>query len=53
MTHRPEAFPGVGVVSNLEAFLQTPHPDEVFVIGGKTVFEQARSYADRLYVTHA
>jgi dihydrofolate reductase len=51
-THRPEAFPGVRVITDLEAFLKTPHPDEVFVIGGKAVFEQAWPYADRLYVTH-
>ncbi|OHE41351.1 MAG: hypothetical protein A2Y16_00460, partial [Tenericutes bacterium GWF2_57_13] len=52
VTHHPEAFPGVGILTDLEAFLKTPHPDEVFVIGGKAVFEQAWSYADRLYVTH-
>ena len=42
----------VEVVSDLEGFLATPHPDEVFVIGGKAVFATAWSYADRLYVTH-
>ena len=42
----------VEVVPDLEAFLAAPHPDEVFVIGGKAVFEAAWPYADRLYVTH-
>lgn len=46
------ARPDVEVVSDLEGFLASPHPDEVFVIGGKAVFAAAWPYADRLYVTH-
>jgi dihydrofolate reductase len=44
--------PRVVPVHDLRQFLEASHAEEIFVIGGKAVFEQAWPYADRLYVTH-
>jgi len=52
VTHSKIDRPDVTVVSDLAAFLAEPREEEVFVIGGKTIFEQAWPHADRLYVTH-
>ncbi len=46
------SYPGVEVISDLEAFLQKEHQEEIFVIGGKTIYEIAFPYADKLYITH-
>lgn len=46
------SYPGVEVISDLESFLQKEHKEEIFVIGGKTIYEIALPYADRLYITH-
>lgn len=46
------SYPGVEVINDLESFLKTPHEEEIFVIGGKTIYEIAFPYADRLYITH-
>ena len=46
------SYPGVEVISDLESFLEKDHEEEIFVIGGKTIYEIALPYADRLYITH-
>ncbi len=46
------SYPGVEVISDLDAFLEKEHQEEIFVIGGKTIYELAFPYADRLYITH-
>jgi len=46
------SYPGVQVISDLEAFLKEKHDEEIFVIGGKTIYEIALPYADKLYITH-
>jgi dihydrofolate reductase len=46
--YRPK---GVTVVHSLEEVKQTKQ-EEIFVIGGAQIFEQALPLADRLYVTH-
>lgn len=46
------SYPGVEVISDLIGFLKKPHEEEIFVIGGKTIYELAFPYADRLYITH-
>ena len=48
----PFAYPDVQVIQDLIRFLRTPHEEEIFVIGGKTIYELAFPYADRLYITH-
>ncbi|MCP4661456.1 MAG: dihydrofolate reductase [bacterium] len=53
ITRNPEyRAPGVSVVRNLEGALEkAAGDDEVFVIGGATIFAQALPRADRLYLT--
>lgn len=46
------SYPGVEVINDLISFLKAPHNEEIFVIGGKTIYEIALPYADRLYITH-
>lgn len=45
------AAPGCIVVSSLEAALAVASGDEVFVIGGATLYRQALPHAHRLYLT--
>ena len=46
------SYPGVLVIDDLIKYLKEPHEEEIFVIGGKTIYELALPYADRLYITH-
>ena len=46
------SYPGVEVINDLIGFLKKPHNEEIFVIGGKTIYEIAFPYADKLYITH-
>jgi dihydrofolate reductase len=42
---------GVEVVDSFAAALERAHGDEVFVIGGRALFEHALDLADRVYLT--
>lgn len=46
------SYPNVTVIKDLISFLKEPHEEEIFVIGGKTIYELAFPQADRLYITH-
>lgn len=46
------SYPGVVAITDLIAFLKEEHEEEIFVIGGKTIYELAFPYADKLYITH-
>jgi dihydrofolate reductase len=46
------SYPDVLVIDDLISYLKQPREEEVFVIGGKTIYELALPYADRLYITH-
>lgn len=48
----PYSYPGVIVINDLLHFLQVPREEEIFVIGGKTIYELSLPYANRLYITH-
>ena len=49
---KSEKFPGCEVYSSLEAALEHCLPDEdVYIIGGARVYEQAIDFADRLCLT--
>lgn len=39
------------IINDIEKFLST-HKEELFVIGGSTIYKLALPYADRLYITH-
>ena len=50
--HTEATFPGAERFSSLEEALSHCAPDEeVFVIGGASVYEQAMAFANKLYVT--
>lgn len=50
---RPDAFPGAEVFPSLEAALAACRPEEqVFIIGGASVYAEALPLADRLCLTH-
>lgn len=42
----------VEVVNNLEAFLKIPREEEIFIIGGKQIFDMALPYVDCMYITY-
>jgi dihydrofolate reductase len=48
----PYAYEGVTVIDDLFRYLKTPREEEIFVIGGKTIYQLSLPYADRLYITH-
>ena len=51
LTHRTILEPGVIAISDLKKYINEHTDENIFVIGGKHVFEQAFPYADRLYIT--
>jgi len=46
-------FEEVSVINEIKSFLVNyPKEKELFVIGGRSIYEQALPYADKLYITH-
>lgn len=53
---KSDIYDSVYVVSNLKLFLEAnsgylPYNEEVFVIGGASIYKQALQYADEIYLT--
>ncbi len=47
------AYPGVTVTDDVVSYLeQFPQEDDIFIIGGKTIYELTIDLAERLYITH-
>ncbi|MFW5794292.1 MAG: dihydrofolate reductase [Bacillota bacterium] len=46
------SYKGITVIKDLDKFLSKNHQEEIFVIGGKTIYEQSIKYADKLYITY-
>lgn len=44
-------YPDVVMVRDLKKFLEEKHDEEIFVIGGRTIYNLSLPYADRLYIT--
>ncbi|MBP5445144.1 MAG: dihydrofolate reductase [Acholeplasmatales bacterium] len=44
-------YPDVVMVRDLVKFLEEEHDEEIFVIGGRTIYNISLPYADRLYIT--
>lgn len=44
------SYPNVTVINDLEKFIKSV-ADDVFVIGGSSIYEQTLPFADRLYIT--
>ncbi len=45
-------YDGCIMVKDINSFLSLDHEEEIFVIGGSTIYKLALPYADRLYITH-
>lgn len=45
-------YDDVEVTYNVVEYLKEPHDEEIFVIGGRSIYNIALDYADRLYITH-
>ncbi len=53
LTRQSKSFEGARVIHNIKAYLETiPNDMEVFIIGGKEVYEQSLPFVDVLYITH-
>lgn len=46
------SYPGVEVIHDLEDYLKSPHEEELFIIGGKSIYAATLDKVDRLYITH-
>jgi dihydrofolate reductase len=46
-------YPGIEVTSDIVSYLKSvPKDKEVFIIGGKVIYDLTLNLADRLYITH-
>lgn len=46
-------YPGVEVTNDIITYLKEfPEDDEIFIIGGKVIYDLTLDLADRLYITH-
>ncbi|MGD9605244.1 MAG: dihydrofolate reductase [Bacilli bacterium] len=45
-------YPNVKVVHDFIDYLQKPRDEEIFIIGGKQIYQIALPYANRLYISH-
>jgi len=54
ITSKPVQYKEVECFSNIEEFLKQYQStsEEIFIIGGRMIYEQLIDYADRLYITH-
>ena len=48
----PFSYPVVTVTSDLIAYLKQEHEEEIFVIGGKTIYGLSLPFAQKLYITY-
>lgn len=47
------SYPGVEVTNDIIAYLKNfPKEEEIFIIGGKIIYDITLDIADRLYITH-
>jgi dihydrofolate reductase len=46
-------YPGIEITNDIFTYLKNvPKEEEVFIIGGKQIYDITLDYADRLYITH-
>lgn len=46
------SYDGVVVVNNVKKYLLENKHKDIFIIGGKTIYEETYSMVDRFYITH-
>lgn len=52
LTRKNHIHDEVKVFNSIDELLKQNYEEEVFIIGGKTIYEQILPYVDRLYITH-
>ncbi|QWC00678.1 dihydrofolate reductase [Mycoplasmatota bacterium] len=52
LTRKDYSYENTEVIHHLESYLNDHIKEDLFVIGGKQVFDQTLKYADRIYVTY-
>ena len=52
VTRQNLAIDGVQIIHDLESFLSQDHQDDIYIIGGKQIFDFTIDMVDVLYVTH-
>ena len=52
LTSKDIQYPNVQVIRDLDAYLKKNQSKDIYIIGGKQVFESAMDDIDTLYVTH-
>ncbi|MFA6890248.1 MAG: dihydrofolate reductase [Bacilli bacterium] len=45
-------YEGVRVIHDLFAFLKNPPEEDIFIIGGKQIYQLSLPYVNRMYITH-
>lgn len=45
-------YDGVRVIHDLFSFLKNPPKEDIYIIGGKQIYQLSLSYVDRMYITH-
>lgn len=48
---KDESYPGTILVKDIDSFLTNYKDEELFVIGGRTIYKLSLPYANRLYIT--
>lgn len=46
------SYPGVKVINDLRGFLKNSNNEDIFIIGGKQIYEESLDLVDRFYITH-
>ncbi len=45
-------FDGAIIINDLNKFLDNNKDEDIFIIGGKQIFDESMHYVDRFYITH-
>ena len=45
-------FDGAIIINDLNKFLENNKDEDIFIIGGKQIFDESMNYVDRFYITH-
>lgn len=51
LSHHESLHEAVETIHDLKEYLETHSQEDIFVIGGKSIFEQSIQFADKLYIT--
>jgi len=52
VTRSDYSYDGIEIINDLDDFCKQSYDEEIFIIGGKQIFDQTLKYADKMYVTY-